>query len=159
MSILSVTNQQSVFKQYHSDKHFSEFLLTRWRQKSTGIDIEQNYVTVILCIAALSCGKFPTLSERDGSASLGTSHVRTLNRTTIGSSLRRSNRPVIVQSHNLFLALFINQTCCCLIVSKLNRPLRYANASFWTDIASAINNVLCQVCVVNAKKELVSMDA
>ena len=35
------------FKRYHSDKHFPEFLPTRWRQKSTGIDMEQNYVTVI----------------------------------------------------------------------------------------------------------------
>ena len=26
--------QQSVFKRYHSDKHFSEFLPTRWRQKT-----------------------------------------------------------------------------------------------------------------------------
>jgi len=38
---------------YHGDKHFSEFLPTRWRQKSTGIDMEQNYATVTLCIAAL----------------------------------------------------------------------------------------------------------
>jgi len=35
---------------YHSDKHFSEFLPTRWQQKSAGIDMEQNYVTVTLCI-------------------------------------------------------------------------------------------------------------
>ena len=39
--------------------------------------------------------QFPTLSERDGSASLGTWHVRTLNRITIGSLGRRSDRPVI----------------------------------------------------------------
>ena len=50
MPLWSVTCQQSVFKRYHSDKHFSEFLPTRWRQKSTGIDIEQNYVTVTLSI-------------------------------------------------------------------------------------------------------------
>ena len=31
-----------------------EFLPTRWRQKSTGIDMEQNYVTVTLCIADCS---------------------------------------------------------------------------------------------------------
>jgi len=31
---------------YHSDKHFLQFLSTRWRQKSTGIDMQQNYVTV-----------------------------------------------------------------------------------------------------------------
>ena len=31
--------------------HFSEFLPTRWRPKSTRIDKEQNYVTVILCIS------------------------------------------------------------------------------------------------------------
>ena len=37
-------------KCYHSDKHFSEFLPTRWWQKSTGIDVGQNYVTVTLCI-------------------------------------------------------------------------------------------------------------
>jgi len=51
MSISSLTCKQSAFKRYHSDKHFSEFLPTRWRQKSTGIDMEQNYVTVTLCIA------------------------------------------------------------------------------------------------------------
>ena len=39
---------------YYSDKHFSEFLPTRWRQKLTGIDMEQNYVTVSLCITGLS---------------------------------------------------------------------------------------------------------
>jgi len=50
MSIWSLTYQQSVFKRYHSDKHFSEFLPTRWRQKSTRIDMEQHYVTVTLCI-------------------------------------------------------------------------------------------------------------
>jgi len=31
-----VTYQQSVFKHYTADKYFSEFLHTRWRQKSTG---------------------------------------------------------------------------------------------------------------------------
>jgi len=41
-----LTCQQSVFKRYHSDKHFSQFLPTKWRQKSTGIDMEQHYVTV-----------------------------------------------------------------------------------------------------------------
>ena len=30
-----------------------EFLPTRWRQKSTGIDMEQNYVTVTLSIEAV----------------------------------------------------------------------------------------------------------
>jgi len=45
MSIQSLTYQQSVFKSYHSDRHFSEFLPTRRRQKSTGIDMKQNYVT------------------------------------------------------------------------------------------------------------------
>jgi len=33
----------------HSDKHFSEFLPTTYRRKSTGIDKEQNYVNVTLC--------------------------------------------------------------------------------------------------------------
>ena len=50
MSTRSLTYQQSVFTRCDSDKHFSEFLPTRWRQKSTGIDTEQNYVTVSLCI-------------------------------------------------------------------------------------------------------------
>ena len=50
ISIWSLTYQQSVFKRYHGDKHFSEFLPTRWRQKSTGINMEHNYVTISLCI-------------------------------------------------------------------------------------------------------------
>jgi len=50
LSTSSLTYQQSAFKRYHSAKHFSEFLPTRWRQKSTGIDMEPNYVTVTLCI-------------------------------------------------------------------------------------------------------------
>jgi len=54
MSTWSPTYQQSVFMRYHSDKHFSEFLPTRWRQKSTGIHVEQNHVTVTLCIST-SC--------------------------------------------------------------------------------------------------------
>jgi len=37
-------------KRYHSDKNFLDFLHTKWRQKSTGIDMEQNYATVIQCI-------------------------------------------------------------------------------------------------------------
>ena len=36
MSIRSLTYQQSVFKRYHSDKHFSEFLPTRWWRKRAG---------------------------------------------------------------------------------------------------------------------------
>jgi len=50
---MSTKNQQNVFKLYHSDKHFSEFLPTSWRQKSTGIDTEQNYVTVTQYISML----------------------------------------------------------------------------------------------------------
>ena len=54
MSIRSLTYQQSVglYRCCHSDKHFSRFLPTRWRRKSTGIDMEQNYVTVTLCDSA-----------------------------------------------------------------------------------------------------------
>jgi len=37
-----------IFKGCHSDRHFSEFLPKRWRQKSTVIDMERNYVTVAL---------------------------------------------------------------------------------------------------------------
>jgi len=46
--------QQSVFKCYHSDQLFSEFLPTRWRQKSADTDMEQNYVTVTLY--SIRCG-------------------------------------------------------------------------------------------------------
>ena len=48
MPLWSVTCQQSVFERYHSDKHFSEFLPTikMTEKKSTGMDMEQNYVTV-----------------------------------------------------------------------------------------------------------------
>ena len=53
MSIWSLTYQQSVFKRHHSDKHFSGFSLTKWRQKSTGIDTERHYVTVTLRIIAV----------------------------------------------------------------------------------------------------------
>jgi len=57
MSAWSPTCQQSVLKRCHSDKHFSEFLPTRWRQKSTGIDMEQNYATVTLCLSVSVCHK------------------------------------------------------------------------------------------------------
>jgi len=40
-------------KRVTCDRHFSEFLPTRWRQKSSVIDMEQNYVTVTLCISKL----------------------------------------------------------------------------------------------------------
>ena len=55
----SPTCRQSAFKRCHSDEHFSEFLPTRWRQKSTGIDMEQNDVTVGLCMryAAEFCAR------------------------------------------------------------------------------------------------------
>jgi len=56
-----LTYEQSVFNRYHSDKHFSEFLPTRWRQKSTGIDMEQNYATVTVCIQLAQC-RFPGLA-------------------------------------------------------------------------------------------------
>jgi len=50
MSTLSLTHRQSVFERCHSDRCFSEFLPARWRQKSTSIDMEQNYVTAAPCI-------------------------------------------------------------------------------------------------------------
>ena len=53
MSTWSLTYQQSVFKRYHAQwQTFLRVLPTRRRQKSTGIDMEQNYVTVTLCIGA-----------------------------------------------------------------------------------------------------------
>jgi len=48
----SPTYQQSVFERCQCDKHLSEFLPTRWRQKSNGTDMEQNYVTVTLRISS-----------------------------------------------------------------------------------------------------------
>ena len=45
-----MTWEQGVFKRYHSDKHFSQFFPTRRRQKSTGIDADQNCIAVALCI-------------------------------------------------------------------------------------------------------------
>jgi len=45
-----MTYQQSVFKHYHSDRHFSQFYLQDGGKKPTGIDMEQNYVTVTLHI-------------------------------------------------------------------------------------------------------------
>jgi len=47
--------------------------------------------------------------------------------------------------------------CLEMFVSKLGKPMRYVglNESFWNKfIVIFINNVLCQVFVVNAKKEL-----
>jgi len=47
-ALKALTYQQSVFKCYLSDKHFSECLPIRLQQKSTGIDMEQKYVTFTL---------------------------------------------------------------------------------------------------------------
>jgi len=54
MSIWSLTYQQSVSKLYQSDRHLSHIVLpTKWRQKSAGMDVEQNYVTVTLYIVRM----------------------------------------------------------------------------------------------------------
>ena len=53
MCIWSLTYQQSIFNCYHSDKHFSEFYLQDGGKKSTGIDMEQNYITVTLRVVTL----------------------------------------------------------------------------------------------------------
>jgi len=46
-----MTCQQSVFKRYHSDKHFSQFYLQYGgKNQLARIDMEQNYVAVTLCI-------------------------------------------------------------------------------------------------------------
>ena len=57
---------------YHSDRHFSELLPTRWRQKSTGIDMEQTCATVTLFIQTSDAGgsrshlsRSRTMSRRD----------------------------------------------------------------------------------------------
>ena len=46
MSIWPLTYRQSIFKRYHTVANISRSFPTRWRQKSTGIDREPNYVTV-----------------------------------------------------------------------------------------------------------------
>ena len=43
---------------------FLRVLPTRWRQKSTGIDMEQNYVTVTLCIDEYPVDKFNNFVPR-----------------------------------------------------------------------------------------------
>ena len=55
MSMWALTYQQGVLKRYHSGKRFSEFLVTRWRQKSTGMDMEQNYAISLYVYSALWC--------------------------------------------------------------------------------------------------------
>jgi len=49
---------------YHSDKHYSEFLPTRWQQKSTGINVEQNCITVTLCIKKLQIKLIINVTEK-----------------------------------------------------------------------------------------------
>jgi len=49
MPMWSLTYQQSVFKCYHTDKHFSEFLYLQDGGKNE-LDMEQNDVGVTLCI-------------------------------------------------------------------------------------------------------------
>ena len=64
MSIWSLlTYQQSGFKHYHSDTHLSQFYLQDGGKNSLGIDMEQNYVTDILCIPNV-CGTTMPRRER-----------------------------------------------------------------------------------------------
>ena len=53
------TYQQSVFKRYHSNRILS-VLPTRWRRKTAGIDMKQNYVTVTLRILLATVDVRPT---------------------------------------------------------------------------------------------------
>jgi len=73
-----MTYQQSVFKCYHSGNHFSEFLPTRWRQKSTGIDMKQNYVTVTPCLCEFTVN-FMFLQTDITTVSLGVTHTHPFN--------------------------------------------------------------------------------
>jgi len=50
MSICSLTTNQVYLSAITVTNISQEFIPTRWLRKSTGIDIEQNYVTVTLCI-------------------------------------------------------------------------------------------------------------
>ena len=48
--ITDLLTRRIYFNRYHSDKHFPEFYLQDGGKKTTGIDMEQNDVTVTLCI-------------------------------------------------------------------------------------------------------------
>ena len=50
MSIWLLTYKQSVFKRYKVTHISQSFYIQDGEKKSTGIDMEQNYVTVIPCI-------------------------------------------------------------------------------------------------------------
>jgi len=52
----SLTYQQNVFRKYHSrPNRFLSGLPTRWRRKTAGVDMKQNYVTVTLCVMFIVC--------------------------------------------------------------------------------------------------------
>jgi len=54
-----LTCQQGVFKRDHSSKHFWEFYPQHCGEKSAGIDMNQNYVTVTLWILAVPRFRLP----------------------------------------------------------------------------------------------------
>jgi len=116
----------------NSDKHFSEFLPTRLRQKSTTIDIEQNYAVVSII---WNSQYFASWLEKAYSGPQNWWFWRV--------------------STPKWGAISTKPPCLEIIVSKLSRQLRYVNASFWKKI-SVIHNALCRVFVANAKTELES---
>jgi len=93
MCIRLLTYEQGVVKCYHSGKHFSDFFLpTRWRQKSTSTDMEQNYVTVTQCI-----GRITIAAAFAYRASRGNFYARrtVIKRNCYCSSVRLSVRPSV----------------------------------------------------------------
>jgi len=52
-------------KRYHSDKHFLEF----YRQDGVKNQLEQNYITVTLCVLAIYPHCFDTVGHASGRAS------------------------------------------------------------------------------------------
>jgi len=57
--ITDLYRQSVLFKHYHSDKRFSEFLFTKWRQKSTGTELRHchpiYYFAMLLLLFTRCC--------------------------------------------------------------------------------------------------------
>jgi len=120
---MSTDLQSKRIYRYHSNKHFSELLPTRWRRQSTGIDKnkEENYVTVTLCIIIFV--------ERRQSTEVLTSEVNQLssNVKNLTSQLANANDESLNQQFASFLQ--VNQN---LLATAVNLYI------FW-DTLSAVD--------------------
>jgi len=95
--IWSLTHQHSIFQRYHSDKHFSELLPIRRRQKSTGIDMEQNDVAGSLCIWTWATMATPSWSTNRLSSVASRMRIRRQTRTR--SKFSTGAEPIHALSH------------------------------------------------------------